>query len=224
MRVSIADLLPLLALAGAFAPATAQAKEAVVAIREAVAGQLGLAPGDVDVGELGLVPGTITDLDWRVELPRYAVVGESVDLTLSATGEAGPVRLRVSPTIYSWQEIPVAATDTLPRTPVTLSLRRLRSDTLRGEKPVDPAGSWEATTTLRAGQPVTTTRVRQTPDRREGDEVGVVVKTGGVEIRTTGTLQSDAYVGQPVPVVLSATKFVKSGRWSADGYVILGGS
>ena len=52
----------------------------------------------------------------------------------------------------------------------------------------------------------------------------VIVITGGVEIRTTGTLQSDAYVGQTVPVAVSATKYVKSGRFSADGYVILGGS
>lgn len=224
MRTSIADLLPILAFAGAFAPGHAEAKEATLAIREAVAAQLGISSADIEVGGLGLPDGTATDRDWRVELPRYSLVGESVDFILTAANADSPVRLRVSPSVYSWQEIPVAASDTAPRTTVELTLKRLRSDSLRGEKPVDPAGSWESTTTIRAGQPVTTTRVRQTPDRREGDEVGVVVVTGGVEIRTTGTLQSDAYVGQTVPVAVSATKYVKSGRWSADGYVILGGS
>lgn len=224
MRASIADLLPILALAGAFAPAPAQAKEAVLAIREAVAERLALPVDDVEVGALGLASGWVTDADWRVELPRYSVVGSRVDVTINATIEGAPVRLRVSPEIATWSTVPTAATDTAPGQAVRLESRRVRSDQLRGETPVDPTLAYESTTTIRAGQPVTRSRVRFVPDRREGEEVTVVVRSGAVEIRSSGTLHADAFVGATVPVVLGTTKIVKQGRWTADGYVILGGS
>ena len=223
MRTSVADLLPILAFSGAFAPSHAEAKEAVDAIREAISARLEIPAADVEVGDLGLIATTNTDRNWAVELPRYSLTGDRVEIGLSATDANGSTRLRVSPAVYAWQTVPVATDETAPHTAVKLTMKRVRSDALRGDKPVNPQVEWEATTTLHAGQPVTTNRVRATPDKRKGDAVTVVARSGGVEIRTTGKLQTDAYPGETVPVILDATNTVKSGRWTTDGYVMLGG-
>jgi flagella basal body P-ring formation protein FlgA len=103
-------------------------------------------------------------------------------------------------------------------------MRRVRSDSLRGETPVDATKAWEASTTLALGQPVTTLRVRPVPDRREGDGVTLVVERGPVRISAPGTLLGDAFVGQSVAVTNEVTHAVVHGQFLDDGLVHVGGT
>ena len=221
MRTSIADLVPILVLSGAFAPVQAQAMEASAAIQSAVAARLGIEAADVVVE--GLSIGGPTDLDWKVELPRYGSLTGRVSLTLWATVDGHPVRHRVTPDLTAWLSVPVATATTRPGQPLSLSLARVASSTLGGETPVDPALTWEAATTLQAGQPVTTLRARPAPAMREGQDVTLVVTRGAVTVRAPGRLEADAFSGQPVAGPTLATKPLARGPF-ADGVVTLGGS
>jgi flagella basal body P-ring formation protein FlgA len=224
MRFSLPDLIPLLLLAGAFAPAPAQAKEAALAIREAVAARLELPVADVEVGALGWVEGTPSDRDWRVELPGYGNLTGRVGLTLSAEAEGRPVRHRISPDVQVWRRIPVAAKTTRPGQVVEFRIERVRSDALRGETPVDASRAWEASTTLSVGQPITTSRVHPVPDAREGAAVQILVERGAVRISAPGELMDDAFVGEPVHVTNLSTRGVLTGILTAEGTVLIGGS
>jgi hypothetical protein len=220
MRTSVADLVPILVLSGAFAPTPVQAKEAELAVREALAARLGVTTTDVELSALGLP--APTDLDWTVELPRYGSLTGRVSLSLSATHEGRPVRHRVSPEVSAWLSVPVAAADAAPGTPLALVVTRVKSDTLGTEKPVDVSLAWEAATTLREGQPVTTLRARPLPARREGETVTLLARRGAVTVRADGRLESDAFPGKPVRVVNLSTKTLLVGTYN-DGVVVLGG-
>ncbi len=219
MRSSAADLFPILVLAGACAPTPAEAMEASVAIGAAVAERLQIEPIDVEVGKVG-IDGP-TDRDWTVELPRYGALTGRVQVTLLADADGHPVRFRVTTPVDAWLTVPVAMADTLPGHDLLLGTARVRASLLGAEKPVDPALTWEAATTLAQGQPVTTLRARPAPSAREGTSVTLMATRGAVTIRAPGRLEADAFEGQPVAVTNLATKTMQSGTFRG-GMVILG--
>lgn len=201
----------------------ALATDPVTAITRAVAERVGVAISDVEVGPPGLPEGTTIDADWVVDLPNVgSICGSAVTLVLRSTTPAGAhAKYTVRPRIIVWQDIPVATVAATPGQPVLSRLARTSCDRLRGETPVGQ-GAFQAQTTFRVGDPVTTARVRPMPDKLEGAEVNVIAEEGGVRVRATGTLTEDAYVGKTVHVLNSATKAVVVGRLADDGAVHLG--
>ncbi len=201
----------------------ALATDPVTAITRAVAERAGVALGDVEVGAPGLPEGTPVDADWVVDLPNVgSICGSAVTLVIRSTAPSGGhSKYTIRPRVIVWKDIPVATAAAAPGEPVLSKLVRTPCDRLRGETPVGP-GAFQAQTTLRIGDPVTTARVRPMPDALEGTEVHVIAEVGGVRVRASGRLTEDAYVGHAVHVLNTATKTVVVGRLADDGAVHLG--
>ncbi|MSQ02619.1 MAG: flagellar basal body P-ring formation protein FlgA [Myxococcales bacterium] len=214
------ELWPLLFLAGALAPAAASAATPEAAIRTAVAARLGLPEADVSLTDLDSPEGLPADADFTVELPGYAL--REGHLSVELKSRRGSWRLR--PDVALWVTVPVASKAIARGEPVESSPMRVRMRELRGSTPVDADLSWEATTSIAAGQPVTVGRVRRLPDLRDGARVSVVVSRGGISVRAPGELLADAVIGQTVAVLNLATRSQQLGTLQADGTVTLGGS
>lgn len=206
-------------LVGAHAPLRADAATPEAALRAALAERLGMPEADIAVTDLELPDDMPADADFVVELPGYTLREGRVSATLATTNGSW----RVSPDVKLWVTVPVAVADTVRGEPVELRMERVRLRDLRGSEAVDPSRAWEATTGLRAGQPVTVGRVRRTPDLHQGAAVKLVVEVGALSVRAPGQLLSDAVVGQSVPVLNLATKAQQFGTLRPDGTVLLGG-
>ncbi len=216
------ELWPLLILAGAgaLAPAAATAATPEAAIRTAVAARLGMAEADVLLTDLDAPAGLPADADFTVELPGYSLREGHISVELKSL--KGSWRLR--PDLSLWVTVPVAAQAVARGERVEATLARVRQRDLRGSSPVDANLSWEATTSIAAGQPVTIGRVRRLPDLRDGARVSVVVSRGGISVRAQGELLADAVIGETVAVLNLATRSQQMGVLQADGTVTLGGS
>lgn len=214
------ELWPLLFVAGAILPAAATAATPEAAIRTAVAARLGLPEADVSLSDMDAPEGLPADANFTVELPGYTLREGHVSMELKTL--RGSWRLR--PDVALWVTVPVASKAIARGEPVEASLMRVRLRELRGSSPVDAELSWEATTSIAAGQPVTVGRVRRLPDLRDGARVSVVVSRGGISVRAPGELLADAVIGETVAVLNLATRSQQLGTLQADGTVTLGGS
>jgi len=205
----------LLVLLSAAPAATPQA-----ALVEAIAARVGGSAADVAVADLVLPADVPADAEFTVNLPSYAIREGHVSVSLSS--DRGVWRLY--PEVRLWVHVPVAAADVARGDVVTTRTERVRLGELRGGTPVDPGVTWLATTTLHAGQPVTTGRVRARPDLLQGATVDVYVQRGALSVRAPGQLLADGVIGQPVAVLNLATRTQQFGTLRADGTVLLGGS
>jgi flagella basal body P-ring formation protein FlgA len=188
-----------------------------VAVRDAVARRVGVPVADVEVGSLGLLPSAAVDAAWIVDFAPSSTFTGSTTLTL----RNGDVRYVVRPRIVIWRDVPVAAEAVAPGQPLTLVTARVSSDRLRGETPVDPVLTWDATVSFAAGDPVTINRARPQPDLREGAAVRIESGAGSLSVSAPGELLSDAQVGQRVAVLNLATRAVQHGVYRGGTIVAL---
>lgn len=187
------------------------------AVVAAVAQRVGVPASRVELGPLGLPEG-VTANAWTVDLPRVGpVCGSAVTLILRGDGN----RYTIRPRIEAWLDVEVATADAESGTRVATETARAACTRLRGETPVG-AGEWQALARLRAGDPVTSARVRRMPDVLEGAEVIVVAEVGAVAVRAPGRATDDAYVGEPVHVVNNVTNTMVVGTLADDGTVRIG--
>lgn len=202
-------------LALALASVAAAADPASV-VAAAVAARAGVPLGDVTVQAIAL-----PDAAWSVELPDLGSLCGGTPVVLRATVDGRPVRHSVRAAVDVLREVPVAARDTAAGEEVALSTARVSCDRLRTERPADPATAWVARTALRAGDPVTTARVRPRPDARDGADVALWAGTDHVRVTAPGRLSGDAFVGERVHVINLATRTQQTGIYQADGTVRL---
>ena len=99
---------------------------------------------------------------------------------------------------------PVSAGDVVRYTAGTVSV-----DKLHGQ----PAGEgdWRARRSLRVGEPLTTATVEPLPDALRGVDLDLVATRGPLNIYATGTLLTDANVGDRVKAMNHATKVAVTG-------------
>jgi len=108
------------------------------------------------------------------------------------------VRPRLTVTVPGWlsaEDVGVGEAVTAIAGPVALS----------ADPPVSYEGPWRARSALKAGAPLTRTRVVAAPDAPRGARVNIVVHRGSVALTAPGRLLQDGLVGQPVRVHNAAT-------------------
>lgn len=99
---------------------------------------------------------------------------------------------------------------------ILVETRQVPLSSLKGEV---IEGELLARTTIEAGQPVTSSNARLSPDGRKGESVVLFVQSGSLLIEAPGILQADATYGQPVRVVNEATRTVLTGVLEEPGRV-----
>lgn len=186
-------------------------------IRATVAAHLQLDEADVQVRALGSLAGVAPDQNCGVQLPRTGPVDGIVPVVLFC----GDGRWSTRAVIETWRHVPVAAADAGPGEIVDYRVERVSSERLRGEEPVGVEGTWTARVGLRAGEPLTTARVRQAPDLARGERVRILAGADGLVVAAEGEALRDAFVDEPVSVLNFSTRAVVQGTYRGDGLVTL---
>lgn len=201
----------------------ARANDPSLVLRTAIADRLHVTPADVEVTGLEAMATVLpATLDWTVDLPAVGAVWGNVPVVFRAATAAGPRREVARPHIAVWLSLPVAASAVMAGQRVTVALARVACDQLRGEDPVDPAGSWQARTDIRAGAPLTSARVRPMPDAVAGATVRIRAGRDGLAVVAPGQLADDAFIGAQVHVVNLVTHAQLTGTYDANGDVRVG--
>ncbi|MFN7142300.1 MAG: flagellar basal body P-ring formation chaperone FlgA [Myxococcota bacterium] len=186
-------------------------------IRATVAAHLQLPEEDVQVRALGSLAGVAPDQNCGVQLPRTGPVDGIVPLVLFC----GDGRWSTRAVIETWRHVPVAVADADPGENVEFRVERVSSERLRGEEPVGVEGTWTARVGLRAGEPLTSARVRPAPDLARGEKVRILVGGDGLVVTAEGEALRDAYVDEPIAVLNFSTRAVVQGTYRGDGLVTL---
>jgi flagella basal body P-ring formation protein FlgA len=178
-----------------------------------VATALGVEVADVDLswtsmdGELGCPEGAAVHVSAR---PGEDFVG-NVEFRLTGMHEGQLcASQRVRARLDHWVQAPLVSAATPVGGRVELGEGRVLASRIDGAL-VEGEGPWEARANLRAGEPVTTRRVRRLPDARDGARVTLVAGGGGLVLTAPARLMDDAMVGDRVKVANLATGTVMEG-------------
>jgi len=141
-------------------------------------------------------------------------------ITYVSAFEAGTLcgKWTIRPRVAIWDMLPVAAQDIQAGEAIVFEYQRHRLDQLM-LKPASVLDGTIATTQITEGSVILWNQVRAKPDNFDGDSVILLYNGGNLQIKTTGTLMSDAFIGDPVKVISMATNSVVQGTLSDQGVV-----
>lgn len=144
-----------------------------------------------------------------------------VSVTAYETGKiCGQWNLRSKVAIL--EEVYVAKEDIPVNGDVVWKKKKMRRDLFQFSPAFDVENSISVVS-IQAGDVILSSQIRRKPDRFRGDSVIVIYEKGALQIRTEGTLMTDAIIGQDVKVTSQATKSVLHGILSENGMVYIEG-
>ncbi|MFQ5766660.1 MAG: flagellar basal body P-ring formation chaperone FlgA [Acidobacteriota bacterium] len=117
-------------------------------------------------------------------------------------------------------QVPLVVSTTSIRRGETLSPDQFRMDladllALRGRRPLDMKAlevDLTARRNIEAGAPLTADLVVRTPVIRQGQRIGLVVRMGGITVRTTGIARRTAAAGDLIPISNAQTGKIINAR------------
>jgi hypothetical protein len=129
--------------------------------------------------------------------------GATLRLTVVEDGVA-VARYTVQPAIDLWVEAPTAPAEIAPGGLFETTPGIVRMGDVHGT--LAAPGRWQARGHLDAGAPITTGAVQVPLDASAGDAVVLRIRRGGITITTTGTLLTDARIGERTSALSTSTK------------------